>query len=211
MLLTQIPTYMKEVLKFDLKSNGMYSMLPYLCMWVCIALSSVVSDSLISRDVMSRTNTRKLTSCAGLFLPALCLFAISFLDCTQQLAAVALLCGTVGLSGVAFSGYMVNHADIAPMFAGTLFGLTNVSATVPGIIAPYVVGALTPNKTREEWQVAFVIASGVYMFGGVFYYIFGNSTEEEWGVPETEDVILPSISRVARKASVFRHLSTAHL
>ena len=78
-------------------------------------------------------------------MPAVCLVCISFLDCTQQMAAVALLCGTVGLSGVAFSGYMINHGDIAPLFAGTLFGLTNVAATVPGIVAPYVVGAITPN------------------------------------------------------------------
>ncbi|GFN75986.1 hypothetical protein PoB_000249200 [Plakobranchus ocellatus] len=187
MLLTQIPTYMKEVLKFDLKSNGAYSMLPYLFMWAFIALTSVVSDAVIARNILSRTATRKITSCTGLFLPAVCLVSISFLDCTQSMAAVALLCGTVGMSGVAFSGYMVNHGDIAPLFAGTMFGVTNVAATVPGIIAPYVVGAITPNKTREEWQVAFFIASGIYVFGGLFYLIFAKGTEEEWAKPESQD------------------------
>lgn len=180
MLLTQIPTYMKEVLKFDLKSNGVFSMLPYLTMWCFISITSVFTDYLISNDIMSRTAARKLTSCIGLFFPALCSVLISFLDCTQPYAAVALLCGTVGLSGVAFSGYMVNHGDIAPLFAGTLFGVTNLAATVPGIIAPYVVGAITPNQTREEWQVAFFIAAGVYFFGGIFYLIFAKGDEEQW-------------------------------
>lgn len=73
------------------------------------------------------------------------MIGLAFMDCTQQIAAVALLCGCVGLSGVAFAGYMVNHGDIAPQFAGTLFGITNMAATVPGILAPYVVGAITPN------------------------------------------------------------------
>jgi len=40
---------------------------------------------------------------------------------------------------------MVNHADIAPPFAGLLFGVTNTIASIPGVIAPYVVGLLTQN------------------------------------------------------------------
>lgn len=76
------------------------------------------------------------------------MIGLSYMDCTQQIAAVALLCGCVGLSGVAFAGYMVNHGDIAPQFAGTLFGITNMAATVPGILAPYIVGAITTNVSR---------------------------------------------------------------
>ncbi|GFR85175.1 vesicular glutamate transporter 1 [Elysia marginata] len=68
MLLTQIPTYMKEVLKFDLKSNGVYSMLPYLTMWVCIAVSSIATDFIISREILSRTAARKLSSCIGVYV-----------------------------------------------------------------------------------------------------------------------------------------------
>jgi hypothetical protein len=33
--------------------------------------------------------------------------------------------------------------DIAPAYAGIIFGISNTFATIPGIISPYVVGALT--------------------------------------------------------------------
>jgi len=33
--------------------------------------------------------------------------------------------------------------DIAPAYAGIVFGISNTFATIPGIISPYVVGALT--------------------------------------------------------------------
>ena len=33
--------------------------------------------------------------------------------------------------------------DIAPAYAGIVFGISNTLATIPGIISPYVVGALT--------------------------------------------------------------------
>ncbi|XP_059142430.1 sialin-like [Physella acuta] len=180
MLLTQIPTYMKEVLKFDLKSNGAFSMLPYLSMWLFITIAGVTSDLLITRNILSRVATRKVMSAIGLFGPAICLVGVTFMDCTQQIGAVVLLCGTVGLSGVAFAGYMVNHGDIAPQFAGTLFGITNVAATIPGILAPYIVGAITTNKTREEWQIAFFIAAAIYVFGGIFYVVFAKTTLEKW-------------------------------
>ena len=40
---------------------------------------------------------------------------------------------------------MVNHVDIAPPFAGLLFGISNTAATLPGFMAPYAIGRLTTN------------------------------------------------------------------
>ena len=33
--------------------------------------------------------------------------------------------------------------DIAPAYAGIIFGISNTFATIPGIISPYIVGTLT--------------------------------------------------------------------
>lgn len=45
---------------------------------------------------------------------------------------------------------MVNHVDIAPPFAGTLFGISNTCATLPGILAPYAVALLTPGVRLQN-------------------------------------------------------------
>lgn len=42
-----------------------------------------------------------------------------------------------------FSGFLSNHIDIAPNFAGTLMAITNTAATIPGIIVPIFVGRIT--------------------------------------------------------------------
>lgn len=47
------------------------------------------------------------------------------------------------VQGGIYSGYVVNHIDIAPNYAGTLYGITNAIATIPGWLAPMTVGALT--------------------------------------------------------------------
>lgn len=50
---------------------------------------------------------------------------------------------------------LMSSADALPVcltyrHAGVLFGITNTAATIPGMIAPLVVGALTPNVSRTH-------------------------------------------------------------
>ena len=52
----------------------------------------------------------------------------------------------VGFGGLAWSGFIVNHLDIAPRYASLLLGITNCFATIPGILSPLVVGFVTTNE-----------------------------------------------------------------
>jgi len=47
-------------------------------------------------------------------------------------------------SGCCFGGgFSLVANDIAPAYAGLIFGISNTFATIPGILSPYIVGALT--------------------------------------------------------------------
>ncbi|XP_041372285.1 sialin-like isoform X6 [Gigantopelta aegis] len=65
MLATQLPTYMKDILKFDIASNGTYSMLPYLWLWFFTLFSVMCADHLIFQNILSVASTRKLMSGIG--------------------------------------------------------------------------------------------------------------------------------------------------
>ena len=52
----------------------------------------------------------------------------------------------VGFGGLAWSGFIINHLDIAPRYASLLLGISNCFATIPGIISPLVVGFVTTNE-----------------------------------------------------------------
>lgn len=43
---------------------------------------------------------------------------------------------------------MVNFNDVAGAYAGLVFGMANTVGTIPGIIAPTVVGALTTHVIK---------------------------------------------------------------
>ena len=77
------------------------------------------------------------------------LVALGYVDCSQPSVAIALLVLSVSLTGVQYSGFLVNHVDIAPAFAGILFGITNSIAAVTGFISPVIVGVITAEVRTD--------------------------------------------------------------
>ena len=76
------------------------------------------------------------------------LIGLGYVDCSQPAVAIVLLILAVSLTGTQYSGYLVNHVDIAPKFAGILFGISNSLAAVTGFISPVVVGIITENVSH---------------------------------------------------------------
>ncbi|XP_046329728.2 sialin-like [Haliotis rufescens] len=187
-LLTNIPTYMNEVLKFDIAANGLYSALPYIVFWVIINLAGWLADFVRRRSIFTTTNTRKIFDSFGKVIPAVMLVGLGYVDCSQPALAITLLVLGVSLTGFQFSGFIVNHVDIAPAYAGILFGISNSIAAVTGFISPVVVGVITSeSQTRAEWQVVFYIAAAMYGFGAIFYVIFASGELQPWAREESEE------------------------
>ncbi|ESO94691.1 hypothetical protein LOTGIDRAFT_54049, partial [Lottia gigantea] len=180
-LLTNIPTYMKEVLKFDIASNGLFSALPYIAFWLCINVSGFLADFVRRKGYLNTTWTRKLFDSGGKIVPALMLIALGYIDCTQPYIAVILLILGVALTGPQYSGFTVNHVDLAPAYAGILYGFSNSVAAITGFLSPLVVGAITSKgQSRSDWQIVFYVAAGIYIFGAVFYMLFASGELQDW-------------------------------
>lgn len=182
-LLTCLPAYLKYILKFDIKSNGALSGVPYLMMWMAMIASGLGADHLRTKRILSTTGVRKLFTAVGFLGPAACLVGTGYVECNAA-AAVALIVIAVGLSGLSMAGWGVNHLDLAPPYAGTLMGITNMIATIPGFLGPSIVGVFTyKNQTRKAWRNVFFVSAAVYVFGTVFYCIFGSGRKQAWATP----------------------------
>lgn len=181
-LLTNMPAYMKEVLKFDIKSNGLFSAIPYLVFWLCINIGGVIADYLRQHGWQTKT-VRKIMLAVGNIGPAILLIATGFVPCTSAYLAIGVLSLATGCIGFQFPGALVNHVDIAPPFAGVLFGISNTVATIPGFISPYVVKRLTVHSTQAEWQIVFYIAAAIYAVGCTFYCVFADGEIQDWVKP----------------------------
>lgn len=128
--------------------NALYSALPYLAMWIISLAVSPISDYLINRGYMSVWNGRRLFNSIGHWLPGIALIILPFLRDPVQ--AIAMLTISVGLNGATYCGYMCNHMDLSPNFAGSLMGLTNSLANIMSILGPITIGAILSDSEDIE-------------------------------------------------------------
>ncbi|MCL4153112.1 UNVERIFIED_CONTAM: hypothetical protein GTU68_012443, partial [Idotea baltica] len=158
-LLSELPTYLDQILHINIKNNGMLSALPYLGTWLFSFLFSFTSHRLLNRGHITILSIRRWAMIIGGYGPMLCLLALCFVNCHSYWAfAFLILSGTA--NGGVYSGYMCSHADISPRFAGTLMGLTNTIATIPGFLGPTVTGALTQdNVSSNAWNRTHLVMS----------------------------------------------------
>ena len=69
--------------------------------------------------------------------------------CEKPYIGVVLVTMGLAFSGFTYgSGFLVNYNDIGGAYAGMVFGISNTIGTVSGIVAPYLVGLLTPNVSH---------------------------------------------------------------
>lgn len=185
-LLTSLPTFMKEVLKFNIKNNGALSAVPYICQAVSGFLAGQTADILRSKRVLNTTHTRKLYQVSSFLGAGALLVAVGYSSCDKRDVAVVLLSLAVMFTGLSRAGYIVNHIDFAPRYAGVLYGITNTVATIPGMVAPIVAGALTPNKSQMEWRYVFFVCAGFDLFGAIAFGLFASGTIQDWARDEVE-------------------------
>uniref|UniRef100_A0A8C3CYY6 Sialin n=1 Tax=Cairina moschata TaxID=8855 RepID=A0A8C3CYY6_CAIMO len=155
-LLTLLPTYMKEILRFDAQENGFLSALPYFGCWLCIILSGQIADYLREKQKFSTVCVRKCFTLIGMIGPAVFLVAAGFIGCNYALA-VAFVTISTTLGGFCTSGYSINHLDIAPSYAGILLGITNSFATIPGMVGPVIAKSLTHNVSPFTFFIFFSV------------------------------------------------------
>ena len=65
MLLVELPTYMKHILRFNIGKNSLLSAVPYLCLWVFSIIWSNLMDYVKNKKWINTTTVRKLSTAVG--------------------------------------------------------------------------------------------------------------------------------------------------
>lgn len=186
-LLTELPTYLKNIQHFDMTSNGLLSALPYLVLSVFSFVYSNTLNYPQASGKISIITVRRISMIIGIYGPMLALIAMCFVDCNQVLAMV-FLCLAVGLNGAVYSGYLCSHQDLAPNLAGTLMGFTSTAANITGFIAPSVTGLITnDNQTLSAWRTVFLISAAMYLVVCTFHLIFISADVQPWNFEKEKD------------------------
>ncbi|PSN46832.1 Sialin [Blattella germanica] len=147
-LLIETPIYYDQVFRISMRKITLASSIPFFTLWLfSLGLSGCLSK-LLGKNIISITTSRKVATLFASAVPAVCLIIVNLVNCNQIAVFTLIGIGTTCMGGQ-FSGFLSNHIDIAPNFAGTLMGITNTIATIPGIVVPILVGKLTKEDVSR--------------------------------------------------------------
>ncbi|XP_060531389.1 putative inorganic phosphate cotransporter [Cylas formicarius] len=181
LLITQIPLYMSNILKFDMDNNSFMSSLPYLTFVFLSFFFSTASDAVINRNIFSIGTCRKIFTAVGLVIPAAALIILGYTDPKHQTKAVCLLVIAVASSSAILSGWAVNPIDLAPNHAGTVNGLTSSIGNSLGFVAPLVSQVIvTDQGDISQWRIIFLISAAGNVLGAIYFAIFGSGEIQPW-------------------------------
>jgi len=177
-----IPGYLHDGLGFGLVDTGTATTITICSVFLTGPLAGFLSDRLISRDFLSKKNTRKLMISIGLFVPVVILLTLCTTE--NQLVTLILISTAMGASEFSLTGHINNFIDLTPKFSGQLFGVANTFGAMSGFIAPLVLSGIGSNEEFSlltQWRVFFIISSCVLSIGGFLFLVFGQGNiQESW-------------------------------
>ncbi|KAL3649560.1 Ascorbate transporter, chloroplastic [Castilleja foliolosa] len=167
-LLTWMPTYYNQVLKFNLTESGLLCVLPWLTMAVFANIGGWIADTLVSKG-LSITTVRKIMQSIGFLGPAFFLTQLSHAR-TPALAVLCMSCSQ-GMDAFSQSGLYSNHQDIGPRYAGVLLGLSNTAGVLAGVFGTAATGYILQNGS---WDDVFKVAVVLYIVGTLVWNFFST-------------------------------------
>ncbi|XP_031401233.1 sodium-dependent phosphate transport protein 1, chloroplastic [Punica granatum] len=167
-LLTWMPTYYNQVLKFNLTESGLLCVLPWLTMAFSANLGGWIADTLVSRG-LSVTTVRKIMQTVGFLGPAFFLTQLSHVN-SPAMAVLCMACSQ-GTDAFSQSGLYSNHQDIAPRYSGVLLGLSNTAGVLAGVFGTAATGYILQHGS---WDDVFKVSVGLYLVGTVVWNLFST-------------------------------------
>ncbi|KAF2893497.1 hypothetical protein ILUMI_12679 [Ignelater luminosus] len=179
-VVNQLPTYMKEVLHFNIKKNGLLSSFPYLGKYLMAVTASYFADRLRRSGKYSTSLIRKGFTTLAVFVPGLFMIVQAIFGEDPVLSVVIFTC-SLFFNGAVTGGYLTNGLDIAPNFSGTIMGMANTLSSIGGWLSTFMVATITnKNHTFEQWRYVFWILVVIYIVGSLMFAVFGTAQLQSW-------------------------------
>jgi ACS family glucarate transporter-like MFS transporter len=153
-------TYLSQVRGLDLKSSGIYGMLPFIAMALASPAGGWLSDRLCPR--FGKRVGRCAPAVVGMALTAV-FVTIATQVADARLAAVVLALGSGSLY-LSQSAFWTISADIGRSSAGSVSGVMNMGSQLGGA----TVAAITPILAESlGWSGSFLVAAAAALVGAI--------------------------------------------
>lgn len=185
-IMTVGPQFVSSVLGFELATIGIISALPYLARLFMATIFGTIGDCILSRKLMTTTAIRKFFCLFSHVIPGILLVLLMYTGCSTALS-VAMITMSMGFNGAATLTNLQNHQDLAPNYAGTLYGIANFIGSTSGFFTPMITAYFTrKGDTFDQWRPVFFIGASVYIVSAIFFILFGTGNIQDWNFSEND-------------------------
>lgn len=167
-LISWLPTYFHD--RFPDAKMWVFNMIPWIITPICSVGGGVFADYLIRRG-HAVARARKVLELLCQMSKVLMLPLVPNSDYGTALFFVTL---AVAASGFHNSGVFINPQDIAPLHAGSVFGLMNTIGAVPGFVGVYLAGYIV--EVTKSWNLVFYLTAALNLLGCLLFVAFGKGT-----------------------------------
>lgn len=188
LIVTSMPKFMAEILQFNMEKMGTLAALPSLARLIMGFIFGGIADFLLKREIVqNKAIVRKGFVVFSHLLPGITLFCYTFISASAELA-VSFLVIMLGFNGATVVTMLVNNQDLAPNFAGTLYGIMNCFGSMPGFIIPAINAKILEEKSDwSRWTTIFSIGGSVYISTGLLFMLFGSAKLQPWNEKKFRD------------------------
>lgn len=179
----QGPSFMKNILNFDIQSNGIISGLPFICSYLASVLFCYVADVLVGHEILSLTNVRKLMTASSQIIPGLLVVMVGYLG-REIITVIIIWSIAVTMVTAAYAGAMASIVDIAPNLAGPVLAFAQTIHMSASFLSPLANGAILNDQTDlVQWQYCFLLASAVAIVTYIMFQMYGTADIQPWNYP----------------------------
>lgn len=175
-LLSEMPSYLTDVLDFDIQTAGVLCIFPYLALFISSIAFGKIFDYLqkvLGFEIATIRFTAQLIASAA---SSLLLIICGFCD-KAPYGAVVLMILSQATFGAAQCGIGCAYTDVAPFFSSPLNSLGNTIGAVAGICGPIVVASfITQFEGAWGWRLAFFLTGVFSLISLTLWAIFMRHT-----------------------------------
>jgi hypothetical protein len=146
-LQTKLPAYLENVLHLSATQNGLSNSYLFLSFMILLVVGPYLSEIMITKNLLSRTNTRKLfTSLANIgMIAGFVLFP--FAECDATLVNAVLIISNA-FHGLAFAGDVIVPSEMSLHYSSTIYAGINMMTSIPGFLAPLIIGSMLEGADK---------------------------------------------------------------
>lgn len=180
-----MPTFLNKVLKISIHRIGLFTIIPPITQLIIKIISGYISDKLklSEKFKLQLFNSIAQIGCALFLLP------LGFIKLGNEIFAIICFSSSISCLGLVTCGSMKSATLIARSFTHFVMAVVQAIVSISMLFVPYMVGAIAPDNTVEQWKWVFFTVFFILIFTNSIFCIFCSAEPQPWAIVQKEQVL----------------------